>query len=179
MPSTKKKKKKKKSTAQQQQSIFVPFFLAEFFAYVQLMLSRFRCTCHPTQLSFGPMTPLHTDTHTHTPCRMLSLYLVLLLAMISSYSYLLTTCLTLSHIELSLAYETLSKPSSRFVYDSTGGSSGKSMLGSDETLQSVLSQVFFEFMDGDFEVIRNMISKWGLQTVGDMVNACSRHAQLK
>lgn len=34
------------------------------------------------------------------------------------------------------------------------------MLGSDETLQSVLSQVFFEFMDGDFEVIRNMISKW-------------------
>ncbi|KAK3830889.1 MAG: hypothetical protein JOS17DRAFT_829199 [Linnemannia elongata] len=60
--------------------------------------------------------------------------------------------------KLSLAYETLSKPSSRFVYDSTGGSSGKSMLGSDETLQSVLSQVFFEFMDGDFEVIRNMIN---------------------
>ncbi|CAO3574987.1 unnamed protein product [Mortierella alpina] len=62
--------------------------------------------------------------------------------------------------KLSLAYETLSKPSSRFVYDSTGGSSGKSMLGSDETLQSVLSQVFFEFMDGDFEVIRNMISRF-------------------
>ncbi|KAF9902392.1 hypothetical protein EC991_004973 [Linnemannia zychae] len=60
--------------------------------------------------------------------------------------------------KLSLAYETLSKPSSRFVYDSTGGSAGKSMLGSDETLQSVLSQVFFEFMDGDFEVIRNMIN---------------------
>ncbi|KAG0212914.1 hypothetical protein BGX28_005376 [Mortierella sp. GBA30] len=60
--------------------------------------------------------------------------------------------------KLSLAYETLSKPSSRFVYDSTGGSSGKSMLGGDETLQSVLSQVFFEFMDGDFEVIRNMIN---------------------
>ncbi|KAF9080170.1 hypothetical protein BGX23_002546 [Mortierella sp. AD031] len=60
--------------------------------------------------------------------------------------------------KLSLAYETLSKPSSRFVYDSTGGSSGKSMLGSDETLQSVLSQVFFEFMEGDFEVIRNMIN---------------------
>lgn len=63
-------------------------------------------------------------------------------------------------LELSLAYETLSKPSSRFVYDSTGGSAGRSMLGSDETLQSVLSQVFFEFMDGDFEVIRNMISKY-------------------
>ncbi|KAF9388779.1 hypothetical protein CPB97_000388 [Podila verticillata] len=60
--------------------------------------------------------------------------------------------------KLSLAYETLSKPSSRFVYDSTGGSAGRSMLGSDETLQSVLSQVFFEFMDGDFEVIRNMIN---------------------
>ncbi|KAF8938915.1 hypothetical protein BGZ58_011210 [Dissophora ornata] len=60
--------------------------------------------------------------------------------------------------KLSLAYETLSKPSSRFVYDSTGGSSGRTMLGSDETLQSVLSQVFFEFMDGDFEVIRNMIN---------------------
>ncbi|KAG0350424.1 hypothetical protein BG005_010056 [Podila minutissima] len=60
--------------------------------------------------------------------------------------------------KLSLAYETLSKPSSRFVYDSTGGSPGRSMLGSDETLQSVLSQVFFEFMDGDFEVIRNMIN---------------------
>ncbi|KAF9992973.1 hypothetical protein BGZ79_002435, partial [Entomortierella chlamydospora] len=59
---------------------------------------------------------------------------------------------------LSLAYETLSKPSSRFVYDSTGGSSGRTMLGSEETLQSVLSQVFFEFMDGDFEVIRNMIN---------------------
>jgi len=61
-------------------------------------------------------------------------------------------------IELSLAYETLSKPSSRFVYDSTGGSS-RSSIGGDETLQSVLSQVFFEFMDGDFESIRNMISK--------------------
>ncbi|KAK3812911.1 MAG: hypothetical protein J3Q66DRAFT_346930 [Benniella sp.] len=60
--------------------------------------------------------------------------------------------------KLSLAYETLSKPSSRFVYDSTGGASGRTMLGSDETLQSVLSQVFFEFMDGDFEVIRNMIN---------------------
>ncbi|KAF9426747.1 hypothetical protein BGZ94_006076 [Podila epigama] len=60
--------------------------------------------------------------------------------------------------KLSLAYETLSKPSSRFVYDSTGGSAGRSMLGGDETLQSVLSQVFFEFMDGDFEVIRNMIN---------------------
>ncbi|KAF9105529.1 hypothetical protein BGX27_009575 [Mortierella sp. AM989] len=60
--------------------------------------------------------------------------------------------------KLSLAYETLSKPSSRFVYDSTGGSSGRTMLGSEETLQSVLSQVFFEFMDGDFEVIRNMIN---------------------
>ncbi|KAF8945187.1 hypothetical protein BGZ46_006080 [Entomortierella lignicola] len=32
------------------------------------------------------------------------------------------------------------------------------MQGGDETLQSVLSQVFFEFMDGDFEVIRNMIN---------------------
>lgn len=41
------------------------------------------------------------------------------------------------------------------------------MLGSDETLQSVLSQVFFEFMDGDFEVIRNMISKY-LVTSGGM-----------
>ncbi|KAF9973048.1 hypothetical protein BGZ73_003737 [Actinomortierella ambigua] len=60
--------------------------------------------------------------------------------------------------KLSLAYETLSKPNSRFVYDSTGGAAGKSMLGGDETLQSVLSQVFFEFMDGDFEVIRNMIN---------------------
>ncbi|KAF9947535.1 hypothetical protein BGZ65_008738 [Modicella reniformis] len=60
--------------------------------------------------------------------------------------------------KLSLAYETLSKPSSRFVYDSTGGSSGRTMLGSEETLQSVLSQVFFEFMDGDFDVIRNMIN---------------------
>ncbi|KAG0224782.1 hypothetical protein BGX31_007863 [Mortierella sp. GBA43] len=60
--------------------------------------------------------------------------------------------------KLSLAYETLSKPSSRFVYDSTGGASGRTVIGSDETLQSVLSQVFFEFMDGDFEVIRNMIN---------------------
>ncbi|KAF9429295.1 hypothetical protein BGZ76_001518 [Entomortierella beljakovae] len=60
--------------------------------------------------------------------------------------------------KLSLAYETLSKPSSRFVYDSTGGSASRSMMGSEETLQSVLSQVFFEFMDGDFEVIRNMIN---------------------
>ncbi|KAF9578537.1 hypothetical protein BGW38_005608 [Lunasporangiospora selenospora] len=60
--------------------------------------------------------------------------------------------------KLSLAYETLSKPSSRFVYDSTGGASGKSMLAGDETLQKVLSQVFFEFMEGDFEVIRNMIN---------------------
>ncbi|KAG0343261.1 hypothetical protein BG004_005427 [Podila humilis] len=68
--------------------------------------------------------------------------------------------------KLSLAYETLSKPSSRFVYDSTGGSTGRSMLGSDETLQSVLAQVFFEFMDGDFEVIRNMINTMNNTTGG-------------
>ncbi|KAF9921349.1 hypothetical protein FBU30_008648 [Linnemannia zychae] len=77
--------------------------------------------------------------------------------------------------KLSLAYETLSKPSSRFVYDSTGGSSGKSMLGGDETLQSVLSQVFFEFMDGDFEVIRNMINTMnntagGVRLGDDVIN---------
>jgi hypothetical protein len=46
------------------------------------------------------------------------------------------------------------------------------MLGSDETLQSVLSQVFFEFMDGDFEVIRNMISKWANALLRIWVSAC-------
>lgn len=177
MPSTKKEARKKKHDLAVVN--FRPFFSAEFLlTFICCYLVSLHLPLNSIVIRPNDTTPHRHTYATHTtPCRMLCLDLYFV-GLGFGYSYLLTDCLTLSHIELSLAYETLSKPSSRFVYDSTGGSSGKSMLGSDETLQSVLSQVFFEFMDGDFEVIRNMISKWLLQSIGDMVLACSRHAQL-
>ncbi|RUS26533.1 hypothetical protein BC938DRAFT_470644 [Jimgerdemannia flammicorona] len=68
---------------------------------------------------------------------------------------------------------TLSKSSSRHIYDLTGPSSGRggagtaafakygagdfSAMDGDETLQAVLYQLFLEFMDGDFETIRTFI----------------------
>ncbi|EGG10266.1 uncharacterized protein MELLADRAFT_115586 [Melampsora larici-populina 98AG31] len=79
--------------------------------------------------------------------------------------------------KLSFAYETLSKPSSRRLYDLNGhtsfnqsserykayrgnanGSNPNQTSSGDETLNSVLHSTFCEFMDGDFEMIRVLIN---------------------
>lgn len=79
--------------------------------------------------------------------------------------------------KLSFAYETLSKPSSRRLYDLNGhtsfnqsserykayrgnshGNKNETTSSGDETLNSVLHSTFCEFMDGDFEMIRVLIN---------------------
>ncbi|GAA5997822.1 hypothetical protein JCM5350_005778, partial [Sporobolomyces pararoseus] len=69
---------------------------------------------------------------------------------------------------LSYAYETLSKPSSRRIYDLGGMTSfetaGPSMssaadgAAADETLNGVLRSVINEFLNGDFEMIRVFVT---------------------
>ncbi|KAK0553550.1 hypothetical protein OC846_002471 [Tilletia horrida] len=83
---------------------------------------------------------------------------------------------TIAFQKVSFAYQTLSKPSSRRMYDVSGrtdfaaamnnpapgsfgaGGSAASGMSSDETLNSVLYSVFCEFMEGDFEMIRVLIN---------------------
>lgn len=61
--------------------------------------------------------------------------------------------------KLAYAYETLNKPSSRRAYDVSGTSDLGSVNGTgDETLHGVLYQLFLEFMDGDFEMIRALVN---------------------
>jgi len=60
--------------------------------------------------------------------------------------------------KLSFAYETLNKPSSRRAYDISGTSELNVNGMGDETLHSVLYQLFLEFMDGDFEMIRSIVN---------------------
>lgn len=61
--------------------------------------------------------------------------------------------------KLSYAYETLNKSSSRRAYDISGTSElGNASGMGDETLHSVLYQLFLEFMDGDFEMIRALVN---------------------
>ncbi|GET02739.1 DnaJ-domain-containing protein [Rhizophagus clarus] len=61
--------------------------------------------------------------------------------------------------KLSYAYETLNKPSTRRAYDISGTSELGNVNGmGDETLHGVLYQLFLEFMDGDFEMIRALVN---------------------
>ncbi|UZJ51084.1 hypothetical protein CBS101457_000404 [Exobasidium rhododendri] len=92
--------------------------------------------------------------------------------------------------KVSFAYQTLSKPSSRRMYDVSGrmdlaaalndqngsGLAASPGLGGDETLNSVLYSVFCEFLDGDFEMIRVLVSAMnesnpGLNLGGDAVDS--------
>lgn len=71
--------------------------------------------------------------------------------------------------KVSFAYETLSKPSSRRMYDVSGrtdfaaamnndGADGSGGAAGEDTLNSVLYSVFCEFMEGDFEMIRVLVN---------------------
>ncbi|RHZ87950.1 hypothetical protein Glove_28g27 [Diversispora epigaea] len=61
--------------------------------------------------------------------------------------------------KLAYSYETLNKPSSRRAYDISGTIDLDGVNGTgDETLHSVLYQLFLEFMDGDFEKIRALVN---------------------
>lgn len=61
--------------------------------------------------------------------------------------------------KLSYAYETLNKSSTRRAYDISGTSNLGSVNGTgDDTLHGVLYQLFLEFMDGDFEIIRSLVN---------------------
>jgi len=61
--------------------------------------------------------------------------------------------------KLAYAYETLNKPSTRRAYDISGCSDLSLVNGmGDETLHGVLYQLFLEFMDGDFEMIRALVN---------------------
>ncbi|CAG8468141.1 7187_t:CDS:2 [Scutellospora calospora] len=61
--------------------------------------------------------------------------------------------------KLAYAYETLNKPSTRRAYDISGTSDLGCVNGTgDETLHGVLYQLFLEFMDGDFEMIRALVN---------------------
>ncbi|KAL8276321.1 hypothetical protein RQP46_011287 [Phenoliferia psychrophenolica] len=65
---------------------------------------------------------------------------------------------------LSYAYETISKPASRRMYDVGGGrgydpgSPRDNPYAGDETLNGVLRNVFTEFLAGDFEMIRVFVN---------------------
>lgn len=93
-------------------------------------------------------------------------------------------CLTLSHLvsclsyskypnnpdatcafqKVAVAYDVLSKPSSRRLYDSRSSSVNFDVFAArppnhaDETFRGVIVGVFNDFLDGDLEVIRNLLS---------------------
>lgn len=68
--------------------------------------------------------------------------------------------------KVSVAYDVLSNPSSKRIYDSRPAHShlkydffAQSSPHADETLKGVLLSVFSEFLEGDFEMIRTLLSK--------------------
>jgi curved DNA-binding protein CbpA len=68
--------------------------------------------------------------------------------------------------KVSVAYDVLSNPSSKRIYDSRPVHSrhkydffAQSSLHADETLKGVLLSVFSEFLEGDFEMIRTLLSE--------------------
>ncbi|KAG1799516.1 DnaJ domain-containing protein [Suillus variegatus] len=72
--------------------------------------------------------------------------------------------------KVSVAYDVLSNPSSKRIYDSRPAHShlkydffAQSSPHADETLKGVLMSVFSEFLEGDFEMIRTL-----LRAIGDL-----------
>ncbi|ORX98740.1 DnaJ-domain-containing protein [Basidiobolus meristosporus CBS 931.73] len=57
--------------------------------------------------------------------------------------------------KISVAYETLSNKNSRKLYDCSGASADG--FSGEETLSEALSQIFKEFMDGDFEHLLSIV----------------------
>lgn len=71
---------------------------------------------------------------------------------------------TLAFQKVAVAYDILSKPSSRRLYDSRSPSSSYDVFSShpaghaEETFRSVIIGAFNDFLDGDLEVIRSLLS---------------------
>ena len=72
---------------------------------------------------------------------------------------------TFAFQKVSVAYDILSNPSSKRIYDTRPAQShpkhdffAQSSLHADETLKGVLLSVFSEFIEGDFEMIRTLLS---------------------
>jgi len=67
--------------------------------------------------------------------------------------------------KVAVAYDVLSKPSSKRLYDSRSPSSAYDVFAArptghaDETFRGVVLGVFNDFLDGDLEVIRTLLSK--------------------
>ncbi|KAN0059824.1 hypothetical protein ACQY0O_008398 [Thecaphora frezii] len=97
---------------------------------------------------------------------------------------------TIAFQKVALAYETLSKPSSRRMYDVSGrsdfaaavntaedGAFGGGMPGfGEETLNNVLYSIMCEFLEGDFDMIRVLVqamneSNSGIQMGSDTVES--------
>lgn len=72
---------------------------------------------------------------------------------------------TLAFQKVAVAYDILSKPSSRRLYDSRSPSSSYDVFSAhpaghaEETFRSVIIGVFNDFLDGDLEVIRSLLSE--------------------
>jgi DnaJ-class molecular chaperone len=72
---------------------------------------------------------------------------------------------TLAFQKIAVAYETLSNPASKHLYDSRSNSSNYDVFAAkpsahpEETFRAAIIAVFNDFLDGDLEVIRTLLSQ--------------------
>ncbi|KAF8824991.1 hypothetical protein HHX47_DHR7000638 [Lentinula edodes] len=75
---------------------------------------------------------------------------------------------TLAFQKIAIAYDILSKPQSRRIYDCRSRYAKYDIFAAgptghaEETFQGVVIGIFNDFLDGDLEVIRTLLSRWTL-----------------
>lgn len=75
---------------------------------------------------------------------------------------------TLAFQKIAIAYDTLSKPQLRRIYDCRSRYAKYDIFAAgrtghaEETFQGVVIGIFNDFLDGDLEVIRTLLSRWTL-----------------